>query len=223
MTIEELGVRVEHIERGNRRLKEVACLLALGVLAALVSGRRGVCPGTVDARGIIVRDGRGGIQCDIRASLDRPGLVLLDSGGVERLRLCLSDDGSTVLSVTTGKDKGTRRRIDLRATSDGWSAVSLLDEKDVERLSIGLAYDGEPRLKMSTPDQRPRISIGSDTSGRAEVVVHDGGGSERGVLRSAPGGSTSFSLYDAGGASIFSAPGRDFPGGPPDSCHCPRR
>jgi hypothetical protein len=206
MTLEEMGERIERLERGNRHLAGAACLLALGALAAVGWARGATSPGTVDARRIILRDGRGRIQGDLRASVGRPGLTLVDSEGVERLRLCCSDDGSTALSITTGRDSGTRRSIDLRAASDGWSALSLLDEKDVERLAIGLAYDGEPRLRMFTPGGKPRISIGSDTSGRAEVVIHDGGGTERGVLRAAPGGSTSLSLYDAEGTAVFTAP-----------------
>ncbi len=163
------------------------------------------------------------MQADLRAIADKPGLVLLDSQGVERLRLSSSDDGSTVLSIITSEGQATKRRVDLRAASDGWSALSLLDEKDVERLRVGLAYDGEPRLRMNTTGGKSRISIGSDMSGRAEVIVHDGSGTERGVLRSAPGGSTSLSLYDSEGSAIFSAPGVERPNGPSGSSNCKAR
>lgn len=201
----------------------IACFLAMSALALFCWAARKVSPATIDAQRFILRDGRGRIQADLRATADKPGFVLLDAQGTERLRLCSSDDGSTVFSIVTSEGQGTKRRIELRAAADGWSALSLLDEKDVERLTVGLAYDGEPRLRMNTPGGKSRISIGSDMSGRAEVIVHDGSGTERGVLRSSPGGSTSFSLYDAEGNSIFSIPGENRSNGTSRPSNCGTR
>ncbi len=223
MTLEAISERVARLERANRRLLGIVCLLSFGTVVLLGSAARNVNSGTVDARRLVLRDEQGRVQADLRASVDGPGLTLLDSRGVERLRLSTSEDGSTILSITTSQGQGTKRRIDLRAASDGWSALSLHDERGIERLSLGLAYDGEPRLTMFTPGSRPRISVGSDTSGRAEVIVYDISGSERGVLRSAPGGSTSLSLHNSEGVANFIANDEKHRAATSDSSNSERR
>ena len=108
--------------------------------------------------------------------------------------------------ATTTKDGGPGRAITLRSAADGWSTVSFADGTKQVRLVLGLGYDGEPRLRMSTKDGKARVTLGSDMSGRVDCILHDASGSERVVIRSAPDGSPSIKLYDREEKRVFHAP-----------------
>lgn len=220
---EALVERLERLERTNRRYASALAMLLCGAVAVSVIGAN---PREIvsEAERFILRDAAGKVRAEMCATPNGPALSFFDPSGAERLRLHANDDGNTVLSLKTGiRDESSERAVDIRTGNDGWSSLSFLDGGTRERLSLGLAYDGEPRLRMNTPGGKSRISIGSDMSGRAEVIVHDGSGTERGVLRSAPGGSTSLSLYDSEGSAIFSAPGAKRPNGLSGSSNCMAR
>jgi hypothetical protein len=205
MEPEALNERIRRLERSNRRLVATAALFAIGTFALVGTGAGRNGARTIDVERIFLRDPGGKLQAELRACKGESGIALFDPDEHERLRLRCSEDGSTNLSLTTGGSLGVERKIELRAGSDGWSSLSFTDAEG-ERLTLGLAYDGEPRLRMYTPDQRARVSLGSDLSGRAEFVIHDAGGAERGVMRAAPDGSTTLKLYDGEGRPIFCAP-----------------
>jgi hypothetical protein len=107
--------------------------------------------------------------------------------------------------LTLGLEDGNGGLVG-RVQPDGWTTLSFLDGAGGERLMAGLAYDGEPRVQMTTPGGRPRVTLGSDMSGRADLVLHDADGAERAVVRLAPGGEARLEIYDARGKNLFSAP-----------------
>ncbi len=198
--------RIACLERANRRLS--AAVLALAVCAA------GVCTigagrdpaGCLEARRITLRDEAGRVRARFSADGDGPRLSFFDRRGAERLSLRCPDDGASVFKLGNGgRDRLTHRSIVLRAAPDGWSSLLFCDDNERERLTLGLAYDGEPRLRMSTREGRSRIGLGADMSGRADLVIHDTSGDERAVMRVAPGGAPNLILYDGHGARLFSA------------------
>ncbi len=205
MEPEALAQRIGRIEGSNRRFLATAGLLAIGFLALICSGAGREKSRTIDVERILLRDRSGELQAELRACTGESGFALFDAKGNERLRLGCSGDGSTTLSIAASADRISNRRNCLRAGSDGWSTLSFSDAEG-ERLTLGLAYDGEPRLTMFTRDHKPRVSLGSDTSGGAELVIHDVSGDARGVLRAAPDGSPTLKLYGGEGHAVFSAP-----------------
>ncbi len=197
--------RIVRLERANRRLG--AAVLALSVCAAGVcmsgAGRDPV--GCLDARRITLRDEAGRVRARFSADGDGARLTFYDRQGAERLGIRCPDDGESVLKLATGaEDRLARRGIELRAAPDGWSSLTFCDEER-ERLTLGLAYDGEPRLRMFTREGKSRLGLGADMSGRADLVIHDTNGDERAVMRVAPGGSPNLILYDGRGDRIFTA------------------
>lgn len=197
--------RIVRLERANRRLG--AAVLALSVCAAGVcmigAGRDSV--GCLDARRITLRDEAGRVRARFSADGDGARLTFYDRQGTERLGIRCPDEGESVLKLATGaEDRLARRGIVLRAAPDGWSSLTFCDEER-ERITLGLAYDGEPRLRMFTREGKSRLGLGADMSGRADLVIHDTNGDERAVMRVAPGGVPNLILYDGLGERIFSA------------------
>lgn len=200
-----LDERISRLERSNARLTTVAVLFAIGLFALVSTGAGQDRAKTIDVERILLRDPSGKLQAELRACTGESGFVICDPEENDRLRLRCSGDGSTTLSLTPRAGRGTQRRIDLHAGSNGWSWLSFSDAND-QRLTLGLAYDGEPQLRMYNRDREPRVGLGSDMSGRAELVVHDASGNERLVLRASPDGSPTLKLYDGEGHAVFSAP-----------------
>lgn len=199
--------RLNRLERANRRLTRAVAALTVLILAGLVIGAAREHPRTLDAERITLRDKAGKVRAEFIADRDGPRLTLFDGEGIERLACHAADDGTTTLNlVTLSRDRGPSRSIKLRTATDGWSTLSFTDAAKQERLAVGLGYDGEPRLRMYTKDGNARVTLGSDMSGRVDCILHDAGGSERAVIRSGPGGTATFTLYDGEGKPIFQAP-----------------
>ncbi len=200
--VEVMTGRIERLERSLRRLAALTAVLGVGAVLLCCLGVRRDAARSIDAEQITVRDRCGRIRGVLNAGADGPRLTFYGRGGAERLRIECPDGGDGLLRLAGGEDDAPRRRIHLRAGRDGWSTLSFSDARQ-ERLTLGLAYDGEPRLRMYTAGGRSRVGVGSDMSGRAELVIHDGRGDERAVMRVAPGGSPSLTLYDDSGKPIF--------------------
>lgn len=199
--------RLDRLERANRRLTAILCLLGSVALAAAAIGATRGHVRSLDAERVILRDRAGKVRAEFTAAGSGPGLMLFDADGRERLRLHAADDGTTTLSLATpASGHATRRSITFRSGLDGWSTVAFADSTRQERLAIGLGYDGEPRLRMYTKDGAARVTLGSDMSGRVDCILHDVNGSERAVMRSAPGGAATFTAYDDEGKPTFRAP-----------------
>lgn len=206
---ETLEARLSRLERTNKRY---ARALAVFVCAAVALSCIGANPRKRDceAERFILRDASGTVRAELSSAATGPTLSFFDPAGTERLRLHADDDGQTVVSLKAGvREEGSRRAIDIQAGNNGWSSLSFSDGGSQERLSLGLAYDGEPRLRMTNRQGRPRIGLGSDMCGRADLVIHDSQGEERAALRSAPSGTPTLTLYDSDGHKCFVAPSPD--------------
>jgi hypothetical protein len=203
---EALMRRVERLERANTRYASMLAMVVIGAaaLSLVVANAR---DRTSEAERFILRDAAGKLRAELRSTPTGPALSFFDPVGAERARLQANDDGNTVLSLKTGTDdERFQRAIELRTGNDGWSSLVFSDAGARERLSVGLAYDGEPRLRMYGRQGRTRVGLGSDMCGRADLVIHDAGGQERAVLRTAPGGTPTLTLYDDEGRESFAAP-----------------
>ncbi len=200
-----LTERVARLEQLNRRLLGG---LALATLGAAVLLSLGFMPGKeklIEAERLILRDANGHRRVECHAGPKGPALTFFDADGTQRLRLQTEDDGASTLSLHQPSEQA-RRDVTLKVAPDGWSLLSFADAKQQERLAVGLGYDGEPRLRMYTRDGKARASLGSDMSGRVDCVLHDANGTERAVIRSAPGGTPSITLYDSQGKAVYAAP-----------------
>ena len=202
--IAAMAGRVQRLERADRRLVALAGALGVGAVALCCLGARRDAAGSIDAEQLTLRDRCGRIRGVLSATPDGARLTFHDSQGRERLRVDCPDGGDSVVELASGDAGTSRRTISLRAGRNGWSTLSFRDGTR-ERLALGLAYDGEPRLRMYAPEGRSRVSLGSDMSGRAELIIHDGRGDERAVMRVAPGGSPTLTLYDGSGKPAFDA------------------
>ena len=199
--------RLNRLERANRRLAAALGLLGLVAIITVAVGATREEARSLDAERITLRDKAGKVRAEFIADGSGPALTLFDTESRERLRLHAADDGTTTLSLTTpARGQALSRSIKFRTALDGWSTVLFTDSAKQERLAIGLGYDGEPRLRMYTSDGKACMSLGSDRSGRVDCILHDAGGSERAVIRSGPGGATTFAIYDDEGKPIFQAP-----------------
>ena len=197
--------RLERLERTNRRLVAALGVLALLALVALGIGATKDAR-SLDAGRILLRDPSGTVRAKLGADESGASLIFLDKDGAERLRIQTPDDGPSLMTLTTSDETRPGRAVGLRMTKDGWATLSFLDAAKQERLTFGLGYDGEPRLRMYSKDGKARASLGPDTSGRVDFVLYDEGGNGRALMRLAADGTPQLTLFDAEEKTLFHAP-----------------
>ncbi len=206
MSDDATAERLDRLERTNRRLVAALSLFASLAIIALGIGATRKDARSLDAGRILLRDPSGTIRARLGADESGPSLIFLDKDGAERLRIETPDDGPSLMTLTTSHDARPKRAVRLRMTKDGWATLSFLDGEKQERLTFGLGYDGEPRLRMNSKDGKARASLGPDASGRVDFVLYDEGGNGRALMRLAPDGTPELMLFDAEEKTLFHAP-----------------
>lgn len=120
-----LLVRLEKVERENRRFKIVGSLAILGAAGALFLGLSAPPSKTLDAELIIVRDPHGKARMILGVGDDGPALTCLDKDGKLRVNLGVDRDGPALDLL----DKAETPRAQLMITDDQGPLLNFFDAK----------------------------------------------------------------------------------------------
>lgn len=127
-TMERLMVRLENLERENRRVKRAGAVAFAGIIALLLMGQTkpvGVAE-VVEARQFLLRDSRGESRAVLALGPDGTvGLGLSDQAGTARAWLSLGPQGSPSFALF---DREARPRATLRLWPDGVPRLALNDK-----------------------------------------------------------------------------------------------
>jgi hypothetical protein len=132
-----LMMRLERLERENRRSRPVGAVLLVGLAAVLLMGQvqsKGTAKVVVAER-FVVRDMAGKDRAVLGTSPGQTGLVLFDAGGKQRAKLHLAEQGEfagPALSLFDDQETPRTPRLLLTTTRHGPS-VNIYDRTGASR------------------------------------------------------------------------------------------
>jgi hypothetical protein len=179
MTMEELSVRLEKVERQNRRLRAGGSLALVLIVALAALGQVAPSGKVVSAERFEVRD----------------------SGGKLRSLLAVIDDGVPALAFYDADGKG---RALIGVNKDGFPHLEFLDKDRKTLIGLAVSPDGSPGLGLRVGEMGSLLTAGTDGSQSLSFI--DKGGSVRAGLTIAPDGSPAFLLFDKDGKVIERLP-----------------
>ena len=176
----DLRVRVEYLERDNRRLRRLS-IGSLGVTAVLLGlatalvvtaarhGMPGFIPDVVEAKEFLLRDANGRVRGawgfdDLGAAR----LALQDDATSRSVKLNLLEDGTA--GLTFADSAGTPRMV-VALLPDGTASLVFADGRGLTRTVLTLSPNGASTLIFADPGGNARSGIGIDSRGRAMFTV----------------------------------------------------
>jgi hypothetical protein len=146
-TFEEVGARLESLERTNRRLRGAAAVLLAGLVAvaAVAMPGRGRVARTVEAQRLVIRDNDGRIRGSF--GVDRiglPGLKILDHRGLEQIDIGVQSDDSATMTFS---DRGSPRLM-IDTSAEGATSLRLFDRSQMLQAAFFIKPNGEAELSM---------------------------------------------------------------------------
>ncbi len=211
--VSALVVRVENLERQNRRLKAGLTMVLLAASVIVLLGQAAPSDKTIEAQQIILRDENGKIRVGLYSNSS--GVILYDGDG--RTQAMLTARGSSPALQLVGPNERTLTLLTPSSLSlnDGYGrprvrldgggnvpGLVLLDENNHGRLMLDAAgtvarltpvgADGEIRREKGVTGDEPGLAL-FDASGKTRMAVS--------VLGPGP----ELGLYDSNGKAIFSA------------------
>ena len=177
-----LSVRIERLEKSNRRHRIVGMALTLLALLIFATGARK--EKRVRAGGFELRDPTGRLRVEIALdSRGSPFLNLLDPN--ERVRTILGIDelGNPSLEF---HDSNGRERLVMGLDEEQDPVVNLLDEDGLTRASLGFENNKKPSFWLGNNIRNIHLSAGDDS----RIAMTDSSGKEQLLLRGQDRGST---------------------------------
>ncbi len=164
ITFRTLERRLKRVERENRRVKQAAALLLIGVAAVFLMGQALAKRRTVEADAFMVRDRFGQVRAMLTALADGTvGLSFYDTRGVPRAWLRVLADGTPgmVLSDRTG-----HARTMVSVQEDGLTGLLLYDQSGNPRAWLNVLADGTGGLALfdETRESRAWFRVLADGS-----------------------------------------------------------
>jgi hypothetical protein len=195
--LQAVVARLEKVERQNSLMKIAGLVLLTLSAAAVLMGQAAPESKIIEAERLVVRNVEGD-QSAILGKDDkgRLGLHLYGAGGKMRSSLFLRSYGHAEL-VFSDRDG------DSMAWFSSQAGLSLYDENNVRRVSIGTFMAGCPSLHLNGEDGRARAIIGC-----YKEVIDSEGPDESGILKihSKDIPVSSLALFDEEVNVIWSAP-----------------
>ncbi len=194
---QDLLLRVERLERDNRRWKRSFLALGLLLLGATAAGfaRPHQTPEEIVAKRFILQDASGedvglfgpdrngnphltfrGEAGMALLGVTQPGLLIRHADGKRGSFLGLDGRGGSQLSLT-----GTEftNGIKLVVQEEGTSGVYVLNDTGRERVSMEYLSNGNSQFTTRDDDGKVRGFFGHDAGGTSSLVLLDGGGVRR--------------------------------------------
>lgn len=157
--LDELCTRLQKLERDNRRLKVVGCLLGLIAASLLLMGQ-GKTPQTIEAERVVLKDANGKVGAELAMDrfgsklilhdqYGRPVVTLIGSDtpslglirGEKSIGLAISENATTIglYGKDTGLFHGIRAGVSL---IDDVAAFSLYDKSGIEHVTLETDSNG---------------------------------------------------------------------------------
>jgi hypothetical protein len=181
--LEEIVIgRLEEIEAGHRRLKQlggiaalllVALILALGatLYTSYRAGYLGGAAASVRAREFVLTDGAGAVRGTWALLEDgSTRFFMQDRDGVPRLKLTVLDGGAPGLSFT---DESGRSRVVLGLLPDETSTLVFADRTGEARAVLGLSAEEAASLVFVDRAGSVRAGLGVAADGSASLTIPD--------------------------------------------------
>ena len=134
--LDTLAVRVDRLERQNRRLKGLLVLALLAPGAMLMTGMQQATPKTVEAESFVVKDSNGRTLAVLGRHGEYHGLNLYDAKNRPAASFGLDREGT---SLGLNDDRG--RSVTLSATKKS-AGMAVTYENDEIGVALGLAEHG---------------------------------------------------------------------------------
>jgi hypothetical protein len=183
-----LLVRLEEVERDNRRLRRLGVYMLVGVGALL-----GL------AAAFVVVAARHGMPGFVPQLAEAHRFVVRDSEGRVRAALGMSREGSAQLVL---QDEGGRDRLRVSVLPDGGAGVAFVDSAGRSRMVLGLLPDQSASVVLADGGGKTRTVLGLSPNGASTILFADKGGTARAGLGVDARGAGTFTLVDRSGADL---------------------
>jgi hypothetical protein len=169
-TIEEVGGRLDGLERENRRLRWVTAglltgFVLLGAMAILSRDRGGR---TLEAQRLVIRDQDGRLRGSFGVDRDGlPALKVFDHRGHEQIELGVPSDDVATLALS---DHGVNRVV-LDTSIEGTTSLRLFDQWSRPRTAFLVRPDGSSEMSLGQGERSVTLALRPD--GEPMLVTTD--------------------------------------------------
>ena len=177
-----LVLRLEEVERDNRRLRRLGVYMLVGVGALL-----GL------AAAFVVVAARHGMPGFVPQLAEAHRFVVRDDEGRLRAALGMSKEGNAQFVL---QDEAGRDRLRLSVLPDGGAGVSFVDSAGNSRMVLGLLPDQSASVVMADGGGKTRTVLGLSPNGASTILFADKGGTARAGLGVDARGAGTFTLVD---------------------------
>jgi hypothetical protein len=145
-------LRLDALERQNRRLRRVLGAASVAVFAVVAVGATAPAPRVIEAEQVLIRDANGRTRAilGLDPASHSAGLAVLGASGARRIGVGVKSDGTAGIALS---DERGELRAGLATTPAGKASVSLSDETGSIRAGLGVVEDGTPRLGLTPPEE----------------------------------------------------------------------
>ena len=176
--VQHLIRRIEHVEKQNRRIKGLALVLGIVLIAVMGIGATAMQDGNF--RKITVQE-----------------VVVVDKMGKNKIHIGTSDEGSGVKIL----NNAGKRVIGLGlSTDEQGNGIVIADNSGMPRLGLGME-EGIPSMAITTSQGKKVLGIGGDKDGYGFVVM-DANEVERVGMGVDAKGNSGFVIYDDKGQYV---------------------
>lgn len=184
--MDEITIRLDRLERANKRLRVVVGIFAMTVAAVMLMGQIGTKngPTKLEAEQLVLKDANGRIR----------GALLTTKGGAVRFGI-FSKDGYTknptpLIDLGVGSDNlpylfffgnDGHKRFSV-VVDDIGGALGIIDRNKKIRAILKTKRDFSPSLTLSDKDGKDRAIFELDANGDPRIQLFDRYGQARGLL-----------------------------------------
>jgi hypothetical protein len=178
--VKSLCIRVERLEKQNRRMKRTGVVAILSAVVLLVSGQAKVDnKKTIEANEFVLKDENGAVRAKLGMGFvfplkDAPGLVLYNEGGHERAAVAASEEQALIRLSSSGSiTSSTSSSMWAGVPGKDGSGVGVTGPSGVIRMNLdGVVYSG-PQIGLQDKE-------GYETQiGKTDLVVTKTGKTEQ--------------------------------------------
>jgi hypothetical protein len=196
-SVPEIQLRLDRLERSNRRLKTTISACFLGAAAMILMGATSTAPKVIDAEKIILHDSAGNERGQLFASDNAWGLVLFNKNGTRATSLVVSAGLNGVLLCD--QNGNVRQTITTNLEQSEWDIF----HPGSDSAQFGVIDNGEgTALSFRNRANNPQVELGISSKGSA-LNLSDSNGGIRAMIS---GGEIGFASFTKDG-SLEWAPG----------------
>jgi hypothetical protein len=171
--MEQLVRRIERVEKQNHRMRGLASVLGILLLAVVFMGAQSALYDgqfrNITAQGITIVDEMGKVKIEIGSSEEGAGLRVFNARGQRVVGLGIAaDEGGSGMVVA---DKEGMPRFGL-GMDEGVPSLAMADDAGKKVIGLGGSADGYGLVVMSG-NEMERIGVGIDRKGTAGLVLYD--------------------------------------------------